>query len=177
MDGIEEGASVAVDGCCLTVSAISDDVLQFEVVTATQRITTLGKLRQGDKVNVERSLKFGDEVGGHILSGRIASTVEVTDYQSRESEATLTFRVPKEWRKFLMTKGFIALNGASLTLASFDSATGCGTINLIPETLKRTNLGSVRIGDHLNLEVDSTTQTIVQTVERLFAEGQFSTKS
>ena len=173
---LELGASVAVNGCCLTVADINEADVKFDVVSATQQTSNLGSLRIGDKVNIERSLKFGDEIGGHVLSGHIATTAEILDYQANQGEAKLSFQIPNEFRKYLMLKGFVALNGASLTLAAYDRETGIGEINLIPETLSRTNLGMLSPGDHLNLEIDSTTQTIVDTVERLHQQQMSDVK-
>ena len=166
---VELGASIAINGCCLTVAQKQDGTVKFEVVNASRQLTNLSKLEIGSLVNVERALKFGDEIGGHVLSGHIASTVEVTGVVVGD-DASCSFRVPSEWRKYLMTKGFIALNGASLTLAEFDRQSGRGEVNLIPETLDRTNLGQIDVGSRLNMEVDATTQTIVDTVERVLAE-------
>ena len=166
---IELGASIAINGCCLTVVQKQDGEVKFEVVNASRHLTNLSELKIGALVNVERALKFGDEIGGHVLSGHIASTVKVSSVVVGEN-ASCSFLVPSEWRKYLVPKGFIALNGASLTLAEFDRQSGIGEVNLIPETLDRTNLGQVDVGSRLNMEVDATTQTIVDTVERVLAE-------
>ena len=166
---IDLGASIAINGCCLTVVHKQDGTVKFEVVNASRQLTNLSKLEVGSLVNVERALKFGDEIGGHVLSGHIASTVEVTGVVVGD-DASCSFLVPSEWRKYLVPKGFIALNGASLTLAEFDRQSGRGEVNLIPETLDRTNLGQIDVGSRLNMEVDATTQTIVDTVERVLAE-------
>ena len=166
---VELGASIAINGCCLTVVEKQEREVKFEVVDASRHLTNLDELEIGTFVNVERALKFGDEIGGHVLSGHIASTVEVTRVVLSD-DASCCFLVPLEWRKYLVPKGFIALNGASLTLAEFDRQSGKGKVNLIPETLARTNLGKVDVGSRLNMEVDATTQTIVDTVERVLAE-------
>ena len=171
---IELGASIAINGCCLTVVESGERTVKFDVVNASRLLTNLGELKIGALVNVERALKFGDEIGGHVLSGHIACTVEVTDLVHQQVDASCSFLVPSEWRKYLITKGFVALNGASLTLAEFDSRSGIGKVNLIPETLERTNLGQVDVGSRLNMEVDSTTQSIVDTVERVLAERNFA---
>ena len=167
---IELGASIAINGCCLTVVQNRDLTVKFEVIDASRHLSNLGELETGSLVNVERALKFGDEIGGHVLSGHIACTVEVTALVRRQGEVACSFLVPLQWRKYLIPKGFVALNGASLTLAEFDSQSGIGKVNLIPETLERTNLGQVDVGSRLNMEVDSTTQSIVDTVERVLAE-------
>ncbi len=164
-EGLVVGASVAINGVCLTVVSIEAETAHFDVISATARLTNLHQLRSDDRVNIERSLKMGDELGGHILSGHIASTVEVESYDVDQGESRLTFHVPDSWKKYLQPMGFVALNGVSLTLAKYDTITGCGTVNLIPETLRSTNLVECKAGTQLNLEIDPHTLAIVQTVE------------
>ena len=170
--GIEVGASVSVNGVCLTVVEIDGDRVSLEVGAETARISNLSELSSKDSVNVERSFRVGQEVGGHILSGHIADIAEVTAFNRDGNEAQLEFRVPERWRMYLLSKGFIALNGCSLTIADFDRRSGIGTINLIPETLRRTTFDCIKVGDHLNLEVDSQTQTIVETVRTLLMDKE-----
>ena len=169
--GVELGASVALNGVCLTAVSIAGSIADFEVVSETARLTNLSELELGSAVNVERSLRFGDEVGGHVLAGHIADTVQVKEIHHSDRTSVLSFEVPTTWRRYFFTKGFVALNGVSLTLAEFDAATGVGSVNLIPETMSRTNLSLVKIGDRLNLEVDAQTQAIVDTV-RSYLDAQ-----
>ncbi len=164
------GASVAINGVCLTVVSISAGVASFDVGTETARISNLGELSDGSYVNVERSFRVGDEVGGHILSGHVADVVMVESNTRNGSESLLEFRVPEAWRQYVMSKGFIALNGCSLTVAEFDRESGIGSINLIPETLRRTTFDEVTKGDRLNLEVDSQTQAVVDTVRSMMSD-------
>lgn len=164
------GASVAINGVCLTVISNTEDVVSFDIVSETARISNLGELADGSFVNVERSFRVGDEVGGHILSGHVADVVTVESNTLRGSEAQLEFNVPEAWRKYVMAKGFIALNGCSLTVAAFDRESGIGSINLIPETLRRTTFDNVANGDRLNLEVDSQTQAVVETVRAMMSD-------
>ena len=164
---LEVGASVAINGVCLTVVAVDDSLVCFEMVEATRIQTNLRLLSTGNLVNVERSIRLGDEIGGHLLSGHIADVVEVVQAQSTASERRIEFVVPRSWRKYFHTKGYIALDGVSLTLASFDHETGIGVVNLIPETLRRTTLCTVSTGSLLNFEVDPTTLAVVDTVERM----------
>jgi riboflavin synthase len=166
--GVELGASVAINGTCLTVTAVSGDgILSFDVIQETLTHTNLGQLRAGDLVNVERSFRVGDEVGGHILSGHVASQVTVTGIEQADNLRELTFSVGEEWMKYLHHKGFVALDGASLTLASVDQDAGTVRVSLIPETIERTTLGRVVVGGNVNLEIDAQTQAVVETVERL----------
>ena len=168
--GLVRGASVAINGVCLTVVEVINDDVSFEIGSETARISNLGQLRDFDYVNVERSLKFGDEIGGHILSGHIAAKVEVTAVTRASQEAQISFRIPTGWCDYVMHKGFIALNGCSLTVAEFDRESGIGAVNLIPETLRLTTFNQVQVGDQLNLEVDSQTQALVNTVKTVLAD-------
>ncbi len=166
--GVALGASVAINGTCLTVTATSDDgALSFDIIKETLTLTNLGQLERGDLVNVERSFRVGDEVGGHILSGHIANQVTVTEVKQADNLRELTLSVPGRWMKYLQQKGFVALDGASLTLATVDYDAENIRISLIPETIERTTLGRVVEGDRINLEIDSQTQAVVETVERL----------
>ena len=164
---LEVGASVAINGVCLTVVAIDDIFVSFEIVQATYNQTNLPLLSPATLVNVERSIQLGDEIGGHLLAGHIAGVVTVLRVQTSSNEHSVEFVVPEPWRKYCHTKGYIALDGVSLTLASFDYETGTGIVNLIPETLRRTTLRTVAKGKLLNFEVDPTTLAIVDTVERI----------
>lgn len=166
--GLKIGSSVAVNGVCLTVVSIDQATVGFDVVPATLRQTNLRLLSPGNMVNIERALRFGDEIGGHLLSGHIADVVEVVQVLRTPEDCSIDFCIPKVWRKYCHTKGFVALDGVSLTLASFDHETGIGCVNLIPETLKRTTLNSVVVGSLLNFEIDPTTLAVVDTVARQF---------
>ena len=171
--GVETGASVAVNGTCLTVTGEeAGGVLTFDVIQETLKLTNLGSLAVGDHDNVERSFRVGDEVGGHILSGHVADTVKVDRIEQADNLRTLHFSVPRQWMKFLNHKGFVALDGASLTIASVDDSASEISVSLIPETIERTTLGRIVAGDRVNLEVDAQTQAIVETVERLMASPE-----
>ena len=165
--GLEVGASVAINGVCLTVVAVEECLVSFEVVQATCDQTNLRFLSPGSLVNVERSIRLGDEIGGHLLSGHIADVVEIVEVQPSTIERSIDFIVPERWRKYFHAKGYIALDGVSLTLASFDFESGIGSVNLIPETLRRTTLSTISIGTLLNFEVDPTIFAVVDTVERM----------
>lgn len=166
--GLQIGASVAVNGTCLTVTGYSPDVVHFDVIEETRRLTNIGSVSVGDLVNVERSFRAGDEIGGHVVSGHIAGTVEVIDIVTAEGVRNITFKANPTLMKYLLLKGFVALDGASLTIATVDYGNNHFGVCLIPETIERTTLGRVVIGSHVNVEPDSQTQTIVDTVERLF---------
>ncbi|MYF38482.1 MAG: riboflavin synthase subunit alpha [Gammaproteobacteria bacterium] len=164
---LEIGASVAVNGVCLTAVAVEDALVSFEVIQATLNQTNLRFLSPNDYVNVERSAKLGDEIGGHLLSGHIADVAEVVQARQSAMERSISFIVPEEWRNYFHTKGYIALDGVSLTIASFNHETGVGVVNLIPETLRLTTLQNVQTSTLLNFEVDPTTLAVVDSIERL----------
>ena len=166
--GLKIGSSVAVNGVCLTVVSIDEATVGFDVIPATLAQTNLRLLSPGSLVNIERALRFGDEIGGHLLSGHIADVAEVMHVYGTPENCSIKFIISKQWRKYCHTKGFVALDGVSLTLASFDYDTGIGCVNLIPETLERTTLKSVVVGSLLNFEVDPTTLAVVDTVARQF---------
>ncbi len=166
LQNIQTGASIAINGTCLTVTGFSDNRATFDVIDETLRVTNLAKLDAGDSVNYERAAKFGDEIGGHLLSGHIHTSVTLESVEKTENNTKLTFVAPEEWIKFVLPKGFVALNGASLTVGATVEHNRF-SVHLIPETLAITTFGVLKPGDLVNLEVDSQTQTIVQTIEQL----------
>lgn len=169
LEGVQVGASISVDGCCLTVTTAVGAEATFDLVPETLQRTTLGSLQPGAVVNFERSLKFGDEVGGHVLSGHIDVVAEIVALEVLENSRKVTFRVPQQWSKYLFEKGYVALNGASLTITRVDRVTGDFDVSLIPETLAKTTFHGKGIGDRINVEIDRNTQVIVETVERVLA--------
>jgi len=167
---LQLGASVAVNGCCVTTVASDAGTVRFDLIRETLETTNLGELRPGSQVNVERSLRVGDELGGHLLSGHVSATVPVIDDRTEPGYRRLTVRVPEFWMRYLGLKGFVALNGASLTIAELDRQASTISVSLIPETLTRTTFGDVRTGDRLNLEVDPQTQAVVDTVRSILPD-------
>ena len=159
------GASVAIDGVCLTVTAIEKSRVYFDVMQQTLSLTTLGDCQAGDIVNVERSAKQGVEIGGHVISGHVDGCAEVIAIDQPENNRFVTYRVSGEKMKYVFPKGFIGLNGCSLTVAEVDKSANSFQVCYIPETLRVTNHGIKDIGDRLNFEVDRQTQAIVDTVE------------
>ncbi len=163
------GASVAIDGVCLTATSIKDKLVTFDIIPETLERTTLGERVVDDEVNIERSLRYGDEVGGHLLSGHIIGRGLFTYSQKVGEGAQLKIKAPPSIQKYIQTKGYIGIDGISLTLGEvheneFD-------LHIIPETLRLTTLGSKQVGDAVNIEIDSTTMMIVETVERLIKEN------
>ncbi len=166
MQGLKIGASVNIDGVCQTVSFIQDHEVGFTAMAETLRLTTLGELTAGRRVSVERSIRYGDEIGGHEIAGHITGMATVSQVSCSENNLSLTLQCPQEWMKCILPKGFVAVDGSSLTVGNTDSK-GFFDIHLIPETLRLTNFGNKQTGDHVNIELDKTTQVIVTTVERL----------
>ncbi|MXN87753.1 riboflavin synthase subunit alpha [Pasteurella canis] len=165
LNGLEIGASVANNGVCLTVTEINDDLVSFDLMRETLRITNLGEFTVGDSVNIERAMQMGTEIGGHILSGHVYCTAEVKDIIISENNCQIWFELPNaDIMKYILTKGFIAIDGISLTIGEVKLQQFC--VNLIPETLTRTLIGQRRVGDKVNIEIDPQTQAIVDTVER-----------
>jgi len=160
-EGLEIGASVSIDGVCLTATSVSDTVT-FDVIPETLDRTTLGSLSSGTNVNVERALKFGDELGGHLLSGHIMGTAEIVAVENQD----YTIQCPTEMAEYIQEKGYIAVDGISLTVGK-TSGEGGFDVHIIPETLRLTTLGSKGVGDRVNIEIDAMTQAVVETTKRL----------
>ena len=167
LEGLEIGASVGVDGVCLTVTGVDGASVGFDVMQQTLGLTTLGELQEQAVVNIERSARQGAEIGGHILSGHVDGTVEVVAVETPENNRFVTYRAPAEKMKYIFNKGFIALNGCSLTVAEVDREAHTFTVCYIPETLRITNHGCKQVGDKVNFEIDRQTQVIVDTVENV----------
>ena len=151
---LQRGASVAVNGVCLTVVNSNDTSMSFDVIKETLRATNLDVVQVGSIVNLERSLKFGDEVGGHILSGHISCKGK-SQLIEHDGEVELRIECPKEWLDFVLLKGYVAVNGASLTVAKREE--NSFSVYLIPETLEATNLSEITEESFLNIEVDQST--------------------
>ncbi|MEX8505117.1 riboflavin synthase subunit alpha [Leptothrix ochracea] len=168
--GLEIGASVACDGVCLTVTALSTGQAQFDVMQQTLALTTLGRFNVGDPINVERAARDGAEIGGHPLSGHVDFTATLASIRQPENNHVLRIHVPAPWMRYVFAKGYIAINGASLTIAEADRQAGWFEVWLIPETLRMTTFGHKQAGDTLNIEIERRTQVIVDTVRDSVAE-------
>ena len=164
---LEIGASVAHNGCCLTVTKIDGNKVWFDLIEETLRLTNLGFLSIGQRVNIERAARFGDEIGGHSMSGHIVDIMIVREVIKTPANCKICFDVPPSWLKYVLHKGYVGVDGISLTIGDVD-AKGFN-VNLIPETLERTNLSERIVGDKINLEIDPQTQAIVDTIERVLA--------
>jgi riboflavin synthase len=171
LSGLDLGASVSIDGVCQTVVALEGREATFEAMRETLDRTTLSTLEPHTLVSVERSARIGDELGGHEVAGHVIGTGEVVDVLSRGDVHRARIAVPNGWMKYILPKGFIAVDGSSLTVGLTDPS-GSFEIHLIPETLRRTRLGEKRVGDRVNIELDPRTVAIVDTVERVLAERE-----
>ena len=158
-ENLKKGASVSVNGVCLTVVSSSNGYMIFDVIKETLRITNLDDIQVGNMVNLERSLRYGDEVGGHILSGHVSCKAKSRLLQN-DGEIELRIECPKEWLDFILLKGYVAINGASLTVAKKEKNNF--SVFLIPETLSATNLSELVEDSFLNIEVDQSTYSSVK---------------
>lgn len=161
------GASVAHNGCCLTITQIRDREADFDLMAETLAKTNLGRLTEGSEVNLERAARFGDEIGGHLMSGHITATTEILRIERTEHNTTMHFALPAALKPYILPKGFVGLDGCSLTIGSVGEDSFC--VHLIPETLRRTLFGTRQAGDTVNLEIDPQTQAVVDTVGRILA--------
>jgi len=146
------GDSVAVDGCCLTVTAVDGPRLQFDAVPETLRRTTLGGFAPGSTVNLEPALRAGDRMGGHVVQGHVDGVGELVSAEPEGDAVNLTFAAPEPVLRYVIEKGSITVNGVSLTVTGFDEATF--SVSIIPHTREVTNLGGLEPGDRVNLEAD-----------------------
>ena len=170
-EGLAIGASVAVDGVCLTVTARhGDDAAEFDVMQQSLALTTLAGLQPGSRINVERAAKDGAEIGGHPLSGHVDFMARVAEVRRPENNHVLRIAVPAPWMRYVFAKGYIAVNGASLTVAQADrgrgerDGSGSFEVWLIPETLRMTTFADKPVGAALNIEIERGTQVFVDTV-------------
>lgn len=163
-EGLQTGASVALDGVCMTVVSIDGTEVRFDAIEETLGRTTLGGLSVGGMVNVERSLKVGDELGGHILSGHVMATARIIGREERGEGLDLLVVNPANALPFIIEKGFIGIDGMSLTIGEVSEEDFA--LHIIPETLRVTTIGSKEIGDSVNIEVDYRTQAVIETVMR-----------
>ena len=164
LEDIAIGQSVSVDGVCLSLVKKNNEYCEFEAVEETINRTTLGSYKQGTKVNLEKSLKFGDTVGGHFVSGHIHTRGRIVEVELVGESKNILIEIEEKWIKYLTEKGYISVNGASITIGKVSKNTFY--VHLIPETLKTTNLDELIYDNYVNLEFDQATVAIVDTTER-----------
>jgi riboflavin synthase len=162
---LKKGASVSVDGVCLTARNSESDIMKFDVIEETLSRSTLGDIVKGQKVNLERSITSNSEIGGHLMSGHIHCVAKIMNINEKENSTDMKISIPKGIDKYILEKGYIGINGCSLTVGKVYKT--FFNIHLIPETLKITNLGLLEKKDLVNIELDQNTVSIVDTVERV----------
>ncbi|MEM6303295.1 MAG: riboflavin synthase [Pseudomonadota bacterium] len=161
--GIDMGASIASDGVCLTVVALGPDWYEVQISAETVDKTNIRDWALGSRLNLERALRVGDELGGHIVSGHVDGVAEVVAVADEGDSTRVTLRAPQELARFIAPKGSVALNGTSLTVNEVD---GCDFgINFIPHTKEVTNWGDVAVGDRVNLEIDTLARYVARLAE------------
>ena len=160
---VDIGASIACDGVCLTVVALGPDWFDVDISAETVSKTNLSAWTEGRRVNLERALKVGDELGGHIVSGHVDGLAEVVGLRDEGDSTRVTLRAPKDLARFIASKGSVALNGTSLTV---NEVSGCDFgINFIPHTKEVTTWGDVALGDMVNLEIDTLARYVARLAE------------
>lgn len=170
--GVEVGASVAIDGVCLTVTDIlSSETLRFDVMIKSLQITTLNTFTLGSRVNAERAAKDGAEIGGHPLSGHVDFKAVVLDVSHVEENYRIRIGIDDHWKRYIFPKGYIAINGASLTISDVDKKAGWFDVWLIPETRRMTTFEDKQDGSVLNIEIERSTQVLVDTVRDTLEEN------
>ena len=169
--GLEVGASVAVDGVCLTVTALgAGDAAAFDVMQQSLALTTLADLCAGSRVNVERAARDGAEIGGHPLSGHVDGLGRIVQVRTPENNRVLRIALPPALVRYVFAKGYVAVNGCSLTAAEVDRRAGWFEVWLIPETLRMTTFADKQEGDAVNIEIERQTQVFVDTVREVVDE-------
>ena len=163
-----KGASVAVNGVCLTVKKGKTDFLEFDVIEETIQKTNLKNISRLSKVNLERSMTAKTEIGGHLVSGHIHGTGEVLKVINKQATKDLQIKIPKSLREYFFYKGYVALNGCSLTIGRVLKTSFY--IHLIPETVSVTTFKDIKQGDLINIEVEQATINTVETVKRVISE-------
>ncbi|KAB2892078.1 MAG: riboflavin synthase [Desulfobulbaceae bacterium] len=163
-----EGESIAINGVCLTAYNIRGRRFSADVSPETLARTRLGKVNSGDLVNMERALRLSDRLGGHLVSGHVDCVASVSSCKSLGDYTLISFSLPKEHSRYIVEKGSIAVDGISLTVNTCSS--GEFSVSVIPHTLKMTTLGSLQVGEHVNIELD----IIGKYVEKLLLPGDGS---
>jgi len=161
---LKKGDSVAVNGVCLTVVDFKKDLIEFDVVHESIKLTNISEKFSSIPFNLERSLKVGDEVGGHFVSGHVHNFAEIISFENKK-ERILKIKIPSNLKGYIFKKGYVSINGISLTVVNVTN--NFFTISIIPETISKTNLSFLKKGDFVNVEADQQTISIVETVKKL----------
>ena len=163
--GLKQGDSIAIDGTCLTVRDLPSDLVLLDVIKSTLVRTIADSYKQGDRVNAERSLKLGSEVGGHEVSGHVDTCAVVERIEKTQGNTCVFFRLGEKWSRYVFPQGFVAINGVSLTISDCLEGGSLFSVWLIPETLEATNLGDLVKGARVNIEIHRGVQVVVDTIE------------
>ena len=163
-DNLKIGDSIAINGVCLTVTSFTDNTICFDIIHESLKLTNLNDNFRKISFNLERSLKMGDEIGGHMVSGHVHQIAEVISFTD-DKERILTIKKGDNFKEYIFQKGYVAVNGISLTISN--SNEDHFSVSLIPETIKATNLSFLKKGDFLNIEADQQTIAIVETIKNL----------
>lgn len=164
VESLEMGASVSINGVCLTVVKQEGCIIHFDLIQETLDRTNLADLSVGELVNVERSARFGDEIGGHLLSGHVTGQATIHTIDNPTNNHVVTLQAPPNTIKYFFQKGYIALDGVSLTLVDVNRQDNTFSVHLIPETLRQTTFGFKKAGSKVNVEIDSQTQILVDSL-------------
>ncbi|XBC41357.1 MAG: riboflavin synthase subunit alpha [Buchnera aphidicola (Nurudea yanoniella)] len=160
------GSSLACNGCCLTIKTIQNSEISLDIVQETLRITNLGCLNEGQRINVERSVRLGEEIGGHLVSGHILTIAKIFQIVVSDYNRELWIQFyDYNFMKYIFYKGFICIDGISLTIGNIKKNMFC--VFLIPETISNTTIGTKKVGDTVNLEIDYFTKLIVDSIEKI----------
>ncbi len=166
---LQVGASIAVDGVCQTVVAKNGIEVSFDAIEETLTKTTLNELFIGRKVSIERSVRYGEEIGGHELSGHIFETAQIIDKKTVENNLALTIQCSETCFAFIKPKAYIGVDGSSLTIGLTDKKQYRFEVHLIPETLRKTNFANKKCGDRVNIDPDMKTMILVDAVQNYFS--------
>ena len=175
-ENLEIGASVALDGVCLTVVEIHGDSISFDLIHETLERSTLCLRKAGDWLNMERALRYGDEVGWHLVSGHVMAVGEIKRMDILEQGLNgsktmdIEIHVPPEVSEYVFEKGYIAIDGISLTVGKTHDSGGFD-LHIIPETIRRTTLAGKQVGSTVNVEIESSTQAVVDTVKKMISKN------
>ncbi len=164
------GDSIAINGVCLTIARLEGGIATFELSGETLAKSTLGKLKPSSQVNIERAIRAADRFGGHFVQGHIDGTATIKAIDKRGRFADMKFAAEPELLDQMVVKGSVAVDGISLTIASMDQ--NSFSVALIPETLKKTTLSKVKIGDEVNIETDIIVKTIKKQLEKILPQKQ-----
>ncbi|ADD79915.1 riboflavin synthase [Candidatus Riesia pediculicola] len=163
---IQVGMSISNNGCCLSVTKTENNEISFDLIRKTLEMTNFGNVQVGDLINLERSIRFGDEIGGHLMSGHIFTIAKIIKISKSKNNLIISLSPKKiESMNYILETGFIGIDGISLTVGKVLKKSF--HINLIPETIRSTNISKRKIDDFVNVEIDPYTQSIVETTKRI----------